>query len=180
MDGNYWQGGFISAFVNRWVVRSGSLIIMVISWLCRSIYTPSKPLKSGRALLLWYSGYPTKFRHPKTDIINRLGEMHTKKVSFPRPKELTFLPSGHRSLHMSLYLIQISCGLDNPFATRPPLSQKTVNFPSFPDKNVLNLCLLDLKLTLYTSNLCYDAVCASSYAFSQQSLTEWNKETRVK
>lgn len=176
MDVNYWQGGFISAIENRWIVRSGSPIIMVISWLCHSIYSPSKPLKSGRALLLWYIGYPTKFRHAKTDVINRLCEMHTKKVSFPTSRELTFLPLGHRSLHVPLYLFHISCGLNNPFATGPPLSQKTVTFPSFPGKSLLKLYLLDLRLTLYTSNLCYDAVCASSYAFSQQSLTEWNKE----
>lgn len=136
----------------------------------------SKPLKSGRALILWYIGYPTKFRHAKTDVMNRLCEMHTKQVSFPTSRELTFVTLGHRSLHVPLYLFHISCGLNNPFATGLPLSQKTVTFPSFPGKSLLKLYLLDLRLTLYTSNLFYDAVCASSYAFSQQSLTEWNKE----
>lgn len=103
VDINCWQGGFISAIVNKWVVRSGSPIVMVISWLYYSIHTPTKPLKSGRALLLWYIGYPTKFRHPKTDVINRLGEMHTKKKLFPCTNRTDFLNyRTQKSSHVSI------------------------------------------------------------------------------
>lgn len=94
--------------------------------------------------------------------------MHTKKASFPIPRELTFLTSGHKNFHVSISDLYL-CDLNNPFVTGPPFFQKTVTFPSFPDKGLLKFCLVDLRLTLYTSNLWYDVGCASSYVFSLQS-----------